>query len=84
MSGGAIIFWVTILSAACWPVCFWWVRRISSRQDALLKTLQEQGERIEKLSKEEHDLIQEVHPEVEQIKDDVADVKSTVNDPRAS
>jgi hypothetical protein len=75
----AIIFWLTVLSAACWPVCFWWMHRISVRQDSLLQELREQGERIEKLSREEHDLIKEVHPEVEQIQSDVADVKSHVS-----
>ena len=80
MNEPTVVFWATIIGAACWPVCFWWMHRISTRQAAMLLTLQEQGERIEKLSKEEHDLIQKVHPEVEQIRADVADVKSTVRD----
>jgi hypothetical protein len=74
----AITFWSTVFSAACWPICFWWMHRISVRQDSLLQELREQGERIEKLSREEHDLIKEVHPEVEQIQGDVADVKAAV------
>jgi gas vesicle protein len=43
--------------------------RISSRQDAVLKAISEQGRRIERLSKAEHDLIKEVHPVVGEIKD---------------
>ena len=81
MNGTAIVFWVTLLSAACWPVCFWWMHRISVRQDSLLQELREQGKRIEKLSREEHELIKEVHPGVEQIQDDVADVKAAVRSP---
>lgn len=78
MNEPSLLFWATIIGVACWPVCFWWMHRISRRQDSLLQELREQGKRIEKLSREEHDLIKEVHPEVAQIKDDVADVKSTV------
>src|SRR5256885_13212905 len=43
----------------CWCVCFWWMRRISSRQDAMLKELHEMTRRIEQLSQAEHDLIRE-------------------------
>jgi hypothetical protein len=78
MDNTLIVFWASIISAVCWPICFWWMHRISSRQDALLQTLREQGKRIENLSREEHDLIKEVHPEVEQIQGDVADVKAAV------
>jgi hypothetical protein len=59
-------------------VCFWWMWRISSRQDALLRELREQGQRIEKLSRIEHDLIKEVHPAVQDIKNDVSDVAAAV------
>jgi hypothetical protein len=67
------IFWLTVFSALCWPVCFWMMRRISSQQNSLLRELREQGERIEELSKEEHQLIKEVHPAVEQIREGLAD-----------
>jgi hypothetical protein len=73
-----IAFWLTVIGTVCWPICFWWMHRISSRQDALLNELREQGQRIEGLSKEEHQLIKDVHPAVGKIQDDVADVKSTV------
>jgi hypothetical protein len=65
------IFWLTVFSALCWPVCFWMMRRISHRQNALLRELREQGKRIEELSKEEHQLIKEVHPAVEEIKEGI-------------
>ena len=58
-----------IINLACWLVCFIWMYRISSRQDAVLNAISEQGRRIERLSKAEHDLIKEVHPVVGEIKD---------------
>jgi hypothetical protein len=44
----------------------------------MLKELRDQGKRIERLSREEHDLIGEVHPEVREIHDDVAEVKDAL------
>jgi hypothetical protein len=73
-----VLAFFTIVGAACWAVCFWWMWRISSRQDALLHELREQGQRIEKLSRVEHDLIKEVHPAVQDIKSDVSDVAAAV------
>jgi len=55
------------------------MRRISSRQDAMLKELHEMTTRIEKLSKTEHDLISEVHPQVNEIKEHVEDVRDAVS-----
>ena len=55
------------------------MRRISSRQDALLKELHEMTTRIEKLSKSEHDLISDVHPQVSEIKEHVEDVRNAVS-----
>jgi hypothetical protein len=72
MTRDDLLFWITVLSAACWIVCFWWMHRISARQDALLA-------RIERLSKVEHDLIREVHPQVGEIKQAVDQVASKVN-----
>jgi hypothetical protein len=66
------------MGVACWIVCFWWMHRISSRQDAMLKELHEMTTRIEQLSKTEHDLIQEVHPKVNEIKEHVEDVAQKV------
>jgi hypothetical protein len=69
--------WIGI---ACWGVCFWWMHRISSRQEAMLKEMQEMMRRIEELSKKEHDLIREVHPAVGEIKESVRDVAEAVSE----
>ncbi|MDQ6764961.1 MAG: hypothetical protein M3Z22_02515, partial [Verrucomicrobiota bacterium] len=46
----------------CWGVCFWWMHRLSARQEAMLTELHEVTSRIERFSREEHELIREVHP----------------------
>jgi divalent metal cation (Fe/Co/Zn/Cd) transporter len=63
----------------CWVVCFWWMHRISSRQNATLEELHETTRRIEKLSRAEHDLISEVHPQVSEIKEKVDTVREVVS-----
>ena len=82
MDKTSFAFWLTLTGTLCWVVCFWWMHRISSKQNALLDQLHAQGKRIEKLSKVEHDLIKEVHPKVGEIKEGmdtmVAAVKETV------
>jgi hypothetical protein len=75
-----IVLVLTWTGIACWIVCFWWMHRISSRQDAMLKELHEMTTRIEQLSKTEHDLIREVHPKVSEIKDQVESVAEKVTD----
>lgn len=77
-------FWITLGSAACWIICFWWMHRISSKQNDLLVQLQEQTDRIEKLSKVEHDLLQEVHPKIGTIADKVDEVATQVSKPTGS
>jgi hypothetical protein len=67
------------IGSACWLICFWWMHRISARQDAMLKELHEVTKRIEQLSKAEHDLIREVHPQVGEIKEKVDDVAEAVS-----
>ncbi len=42
--------------------------------------LREQGKRIEKLSKIEHDLLREVHPNVNEIKEEVQKVRDHVTE----
>jgi hypothetical protein len=74
-----IAFWLAVVGTACWGVCFLWMHRISSRQDALLKELREQGRRIEELSRAEHDLIREVHPQVGEIRDSIEAVAEDVS-----
>ena len=75
-------FWLTLAGTLCWVVCFWWMHRISTKQNALLDQLHVQGERIEKLSRIEHDLIKEVQPQVGEIKEGmdtfVVAVKDTI------
>src|ERR1041384_3105464 len=63
----------------CWAVCFCWMYRISSRQDAMLEELHEVTTRIEKLSEAEHDLIRDVHPQVGEIKEHVQNVREAVS-----
>lgn len=71
-----VLAWVGI---GCWVVCFWWMHRLSSRQETMLKELSDVAKRIEKLSQAEHDLIREVHPKVEEIKESVKDVSDAVS-----
>lgn len=68
MDKTGIAFWLTLIGSFCWAVCFWWMYRISAKQNTLLTQLHAQGKRIEKLSKLEHELIKEVHPQVCEIK----------------
>jgi hypothetical protein len=74
-----ILILLTWVGIGCWCVCFWWMHRISSRQDALLEELHEMATRIEKLSQAEHDLIRDVHPKVGEIKEHVKDVREAVS-----
>jgi hypothetical protein len=67
------------IGTVCWAVCFWWMHRISSRQDAMLEELHEVTKRIEKLSRAEHDLIRDVHPQVSEIKEQVQNVSEVVS-----
>src|SRR5438552_15125780 len=73
------MFALTWIGLICWCVCFWWMHRISARQDALLKELHEITTRIEHLSQAEHDLISDVHPKVYEIKENVENVAEAVS-----
>jgi hypothetical protein len=73
-------FWLTLIGTGCWVVCFWWMFRISQKQNRLLDRLGEQGKRIEKLSKIEHDLIKEVHPQVGEIKEGMEEMIAAVKE----
>jgi cell division protein FtsB len=68
------------LNFACWGICFWWMHRLSSRQETMLRELQEQAQRIEHLSKAEHDLLREVHPAIEQIQSGMEEVTTAVEE----
>ena len=72
--------WMTVVGTICWGVCFWWMGRISAKQNKLMDQLREQGRRIEKLSKVEHDLITEVHPQVGEIKDGMNEMIAAVKE----
>jgi hypothetical protein len=74
-----IVLVLTWLGIGCWLICFWWMHRISSRQDAMLKQLHEVTKRIERISEAEHDLIRDVHPQVSEIKEHVETVKEAVS-----
>jgi hypothetical protein len=71
---------MTLAGTVCWGFCFWWMRRLSVKQNALFDQLGEQGQRIEKLSKVEHDLIKEVHPQVNQIKEGMDEMIAVVKE----
>jgi hypothetical protein len=70
---------LSCIGMLCWIVCFWWMHRISSRQDAMLEELHEMTTRIEKLSQAEHDLMSDVHPQVSAIKEQVENVREVVS-----
>lgn len=74
-----IVLVLTWLGIGCWLVCFWWMHRISSRQDAMLRELRDMTRRIEKISESEHELIRDVHPQVGEIKEHVETVKEAVS-----
>ena len=74
-----IVVALTWIGTGCWAVCFWWMHRLSARQETMLKELHAMTQRIEQLSKAEHDLIREVHPQVEKIKEHVEDVATAVS-----
>jgi hypothetical protein len=75
-----LAFYMTLLGTGCWAVCFWWMYRISREQNKLLDRLSDQGKRIEKLSKIEHDLIKEVHPKVSDIKEGMEEMIAAVKE----
>ena len=71
---------LALIGTACWVVCFWWMHRISSKQNDLLQQLRQQGQRIERLSRLEHDLIKEVHPQVGEIKEGMDEMIAVVKE----
>lgn len=68
-----------VVGTLCWVICFWWMHRISERQNTTLKELHDVASRIEALSKEGHELISEVHPAVAKIKESIQDVAIAVD-----
>jgi hypothetical protein len=59
-----IVLVLTWLGIGCWVACFWWMHRISSRQESMPEELREMTQRIERLSEAGHELIRDVHPQV--------------------
>ena len=80
MTEAHLSFWMTVAGTVCWGVCFGWMYRISAKQNRLMDQLREQGKRIEKLSKIEHDLIKEVHPQVGEIKEGINEMIAAVKE----
>jgi hypothetical protein len=72
------IDWITFFNFGCWATCFWWMHRISVRQNAVLDQLMSQARRIEDISRQEHALLTEVHPNVEAIQKGVDEVSKKV------
>jgi hypothetical protein len=56
------------------------MRQLSVKQNSLLDQLRDQGKRIEKLSRIEHDLIKEVHPQVNEIKQGMDEMKAAARE----
>ncbi|MFL6513492.1 MAG: hypothetical protein ACJ8M1_00540 [Chthoniobacterales bacterium] len=80
-----LVLALTWVDVVCWIVCFWWMHRISSRQNATLEELHQVTRRIEQVARSEHDLIQDVHPQVNEIKERVETVvKAVINEEEKS
>jgi hypothetical protein len=80
MDKNGLAFLMTLIGTVCWGVCFWWMYRISEKQNSLLAQLSEQNKRIEKMSRVEHDLIKEVHPQVGEIKEGMEEMIAAVKE----
>jgi hypothetical protein len=68
---------VSLVDIGCWAACFWWMHRISERQNTMLEELQQQARSIQELSKEEHEILKELHPAVQKIEEGVDQVKES-------
>jgi hypothetical protein len=75
--GRTLANFFTFVDIGCWAVCFWWMHRISEKQNAMLKELQQQARSIEDLSREEHEILKELHPTVQKIEEGVDQVKES-------
>jgi hypothetical protein len=75
--GPTLVNFVTLLDIGCWAVCFWWMHRISDRQNTMLEQLQQQARTIEELSKEEHEILKELHPTVQKIEEGIDQVQES-------
>lgn len=75
---GHLLNVVNLVNFGCWFLCFWWMHRISYRQNAVLEQLAQQTRRIEEISKEEHAILTDLHPNVEAIQHGVEEVSEKV------
>jgi type VI protein secretion system component VasK len=65
------MLWLSVISTICWPICFWWMWRISTRQNALIHELHRQTREIEKVARDEHAMLKDAEPKIGEIKDTV-------------
>jgi hypothetical protein len=63
---GIIAYWLTWVGTGAWVICFWWMHRISTRQDAMLAELRE-------LAQTQHDILREVRPDIDEIKEHIVE-----------
>ena len=70
MDQQTIAYGLTWVGTAAWVLCFWWMHRISTRQDALLTELRD-------LAQTQQDILREVHPDVGEIKEHVVEEQGT-------
>lgn len=70
----------SVINLACWCICFWWMHRISKRQDSVLHQLRDQAHRIERVSEEEHEILTELRPSVQKIERDLGNVSEKVHE----
>lgn len=63
----AMVNWLELFNAACWPVCFWWMHRISSKQNAMLADLHAQQQKVREISDEGREIIKELEPKVKKV-----------------
>jgi peptidoglycan hydrolase CwlO-like protein len=70
---------IVLLEFGCWIICFWWMHKISVKQNALLEQLHDQAHRIEKVAKEEHAIVKELHPAVQNIEKVVGEVAESTD-----
>ena len=56
MDQATIAYGLTWGETGAWAICFWWMHRISARQDALRVALRE-------LARTQQDMLRQVHPD---------------------
>jgi hypothetical protein len=68
-----LVNWLELFSAACWPVCFWWMHRISKKQNAMLADLDAQQKKVREISDEGREIIKEIEPKVKKVAERIDD-----------